>query len=182
MSRSRTRGRIRYPALSAGLALLAAGLIAGCTGDTGSETARGASRSPGRQVPPYWMEGVSVETVAQQLQVQIPASAGEAKAAYQKGFQDDGLLLTFVLPSDAVDGFLAGLKPQEPVAVRAVPFAGESTPVAPFAHLGLPEPDSLPGVRKAQVCAPCKGDLNALHVAVAQVDGERSRVYLKGID
>lgn len=178
---SRARRRIRYPALCASLTVtvLAAGLIAGCTGGASSGT-RGASHSPGRQVP-YWMEGVSVETVAQQLHVQIPASASEAKVAHQKGFQDDGLLLTFVLPSDAVDGFLAGLKPQEPVTARAVPFAGESTPVAPFAHLELPEPDSLPEVRKAQVCAPCKGDLNALHVAVAP-DGQRSRVYLKGID
>ncbi|WP_449484204.1 hypothetical protein [Streptomyces avidinii] len=122
---------------------------------------------------------MSVETVARQLRVEVPAEASEARAARQEGFQDEGLLLAFVLPSDVVDGFLAGLKP---VAARALPFAGERTPVAPFAHLGLPEPDSLPGVRKAQVCAPCEGELDALHVAVAQVDERLSRVYLKGVD
>lgn len=61
------------------------------------------TRSPGRQVP-YWMDGVTVESVAKTLQVQMPSTATDAKAAYQKGFQDDGLLLSFVLPTEAVEG------------------------------------------------------------------------------
>ncbi|MBV7246379.1 hypothetical protein [Streptomyces sp. MW-W600-10] len=87
-----------------------------------------------------------------------------------------------MVPSGDVDGFLAGMDPEEPVSERAVPFAGESVPAAPFARLGLPEPVDLPGIRTAQVCAPCDDDLNALHVAVAAIDGGRSRVYVKGVD
>lgn len=139
------------------------------------------TRSPGRQVP-YWMDGVTVESVAKTLQVQMPSTATDAKAAYQKGFQDDGLLLSFVLPTEAVEGFLTQLKPERPLRLREQPFVGEGKPTTPFSHLGLPEPDSLAGVREGVVCAPCKGDLNALEVAVARVDGHSSRVYLSGVD
>lgn len=128
-----------------------------------------------------WEEGVSAPAIAQRLGVRVPDVASDVRAGHRTG-QDDGLLLAFVVPSGDVDGFLAGLDPEEPVEERAVPFAGESVPAAPFARLGLPEPVGLPGVRTAQVCAPCDGDLNALHVAVAGIDGGRSRVYLKGVD
>ncbi|MFJ3975212.1 hypothetical protein [Streptomyces sp. NPDC090021] len=128
------------------------------------------------------MDGVTVESVARTLQVQMPSTATEAKAAYQKGFQDDGLILSFVLPTDAVDGFLTQLKPERPLRLREQPFVGEGKTTTPFSHLGLPEPDSLAGVREGVVCAPCKGDLNALEVSVARVDDDSSRVYLSGVD
>lgn len=138
-------------------------------------------RSPGPQVP-YWIDAATVESVAATLQVRIPPTATETKAAHQKGFQDDGLLLSFVLPADAVDGFLAQLQPERPLRLREQPFVGEGEATTPFAHLGLPEPDSLAGVREGTVCAPCKGDLNTLEVAVARVDEHKSRVYLSGVD
>lgn len=92
------------------------------------------------------------------------------------------MILSFVLPAEAVDSFLTQLKPEQPLRLRAQPFAAEATPATPFARLGLPEPDSLPKVREGQVCAPCKGDLNWLKVAVAQIDERSSRVYLRGVD
>lgn len=128
------------------------------------------------------MDGVTVESVARTLQVQVPSTATEAEAAHQKGFQDDGLLLSFVLPTDAVDGFLTQLKPERPLRLRQEPLVGEGKKTTPFSHLGLPEPDSLAGVREGVVCAPCKGDLNALEVAVARVDDHSIRVYLSGVD
>ncbi|MEV7441468.1 hypothetical protein AB0O22_09995 [Streptomyces sp. NPDC091204] len=67
------------------------------------------------------------------------------------------------------------LKPGQPLRLRAQPFAAEATPAAPFARLGLPEPDSLCNVREGQVFALCKGDLNWLDVAVAQIDERSSR-------
>ncbi|MFJ9108705.1 hypothetical protein [Streptomyces sp. NPDC102283] len=124
---------------------------------------------------------MSASAIARRLGVRVPGTATDVRAGHRKG-QDDGLLLAFVVPSGDVDGLLAGLDPQEPVEARSVPFAGESVPAAPFAQLGLPEPVGLPGVRTAQVCAPCDGDLDALHVAVAAIDGGRSRVHLKGVD
>ncbi|MFF9351573.1 hypothetical protein [Streptomyces sp. NPDC014734] len=158
----------------------AVGLTTGCAGPRDEEKPA-TGRSVERRVP-YWVGGMDSQTIAKRLGVRIPQDAVEVKAAYQKGFQDDGLLLAFVLPSGKVDEFLKELDPEEPVVTQEVPFAGEAVPVTPFAHLGLPEPDSLAGVRKAQVCAPCEDNLNALHVAVAALDGKRSRVYLKAID
>ncbi|MGW0365231.1 hypothetical protein [Streptomyces sp. NPDC002990] len=173
---SRSRWR---PALVGGVAVLT-GLVAGCSGTTGIGTPA-AERSPGRQVP-YWVDGVTVESVAKTLQVQMPSTATQAKAAYQKGFQDDGLLLSFVLPTDAVDGFVTQLKPERPLLLREQPFMGEGKPTTPFSHLGLPEPDALANVREGQVCAPCEDNLNWLKVAVARVDDHNSRVYLSGVD
>ncbi|MEU6755164.1 hypothetical protein [Streptomyces sp. NPDC046685] len=92
------------------------------------------------------------------------------------------MILSFVLPAEAVEPFLAQLKPEHPLRLREQPFAAEAEPATPFARLGLPEPDSLPKVREGQVCAPCKGDLNWLKVAVAQIDERSSRVYLRGVD
>ncbi|MFG3306686.1 hypothetical protein [Streptomyces wuyuanensis] len=54
--------------------------------------------------------------------------------------------------------------------------------MTPFSHLDLPEPESLPGVREGQVCAPCGGDLNSLAIAVHRLDGSESRVYLRAVD
>ncbi|MER5809730.1 hypothetical protein ABT143_16285 [Streptomyces sp. NPDC002033] len=175
-----TRVRTRRPLLVAGVGLLAV-LLVGCMGSTAEQGAQNVSRSPGRQVP-YWMDGATVESVAKALQVQLPSTATEAKAAYQKGFQDDGLLLSFVLPTGAVDGFLTQLKPERPLRLREQPFVGEGKTTTPFSHVGLPEPDSLAGVREGVVCAPCKGELNSLEVAVARIDDHSSRVYLSGVD
>ncbi|MCX4964125.1 hypothetical protein OHA98_04700 [Streptomyces sp. NBC_00654] len=128
------------------------------------------------------MDGVTVDSVAKTLQVQMPSTATEAKAAYQKGFQDDGLLLSFVLPTGAVDGFLTQLKPEQPLSLREQPLPRNTNSTTPFSHLGLPEPDLLAGVREGQVCAPCEDNLNWLKVAVAPVDDRTSRVYLSGVD
>ncbi|MEU8546363.1 hypothetical protein AB0C81_05075 [Streptomyces roseoverticillatus] len=168
-------------AVSGGCAAVLAGLVAGCGGATAHDGAKDAPRSPGRQVP-YWLDGATPSAVAQQLHVTVPATATEAKAAHQKGFQDDGLLLAFVLPSSEVDGFVARLAPERPLRTRQDPVAGAVKPTTPFAHLGLPEPETLPGVREGQVCAPCEGELNSLGVAVVRAGEGTSRVYLRGTD
>ncbi|MFF2193261.1 hypothetical protein [Streptomyces sp. NPDC058157] len=146
--------------------MLGAALVGGC--------GEGAAEPPG----PYWMEGVSADAVAQHLKVELPAVATAAKAARQRG-HDDLLLLSFVLPTSDVDGFLDGLAPEHPVR-QGIPFAGET---GLFDRLGLPDPVSAPGVRETQVCAPCvKRDLDFLQLAVAPVDGKSSRVYLRAVD
>lgn len=158
--------------LVGGVAVLA-GLVAGCAGAT-------ADRSSGRVT--HWVDGATVESVAGTLHVRLPGAATEAKAAYLEGLQDDGLIMAFVLPTGEVDEFVAQLKPENPLSLRERPLARNTNPSTPFSHLGLPEPDLLAGVREGQVCAPCRGDLNWLKVAVAQVDGRTSRVYLSGVD
>ncbi|MFF4366103.1 hypothetical protein [Streptomyces sp. NPDC001594] len=112
------------------------------------------------------------------MEVEVPVSATGVTAALRRG-HDDLLLLAFVMPAADVDGFIDGLAPEHPVR-QAVPFAGER---GLFDRLGLPEPVSAPGVRETQVCAPCvQRDLDFLQLAVAAVDGERSRVYLRAVD
>ncbi|MFD9079406.1 hypothetical protein [Streptomyces erythrochromogenes] len=166
--------------LCASLTMLV-GLGAGCSGTTDAADggSRGSSRTPERPQP-EWIEGTTVEGVVQRLRLQLPTTTSDARAAQQRHFQDDGLLLAFTVPTGDVDAFLTRLKPEQPVQPRKTPFAGESEPG--FAHLGLPEPDSLPDIRKAQVCAPCKDDVDQLHVAVTRLDDQNSRVYVKGID
>ncbi|MEU4355048.1 hypothetical protein [Streptomyces virginiae] len=177
MIRARRPGRA--PALAMAAVLLGA-LAAGCSGASG-----GSGREGGRSADPGtsdWVEGATAESIARTLHVEVPSTATQTAAAHRRGFQDDGLILSFVLPAEAVDSFLTQLKPEQPLRLREQPFAAEATPATPFARLGLPEPDSLPKVREGQVCAPCKGDLNWLKVAVAQIDERSSRIYLRGVD
>ncbi|WP_146228386.1 hypothetical protein [Streptomyces sp. CG 926] len=160
--------------------VLLGALAAGCSGTSGSSGREGGrSPDPGTS---EWVEGATAESIARTLHVEVPSTATHTAAAHRKGLQDDGLILSFVLPAEAVEPFLTQLKPEQPLRLRAQPFAAEATPATPFARLGLPEPDSLPKVREGQVCAPCKGDLNWLKIAVAQIDVRSSRVYLRGVD
>ncbi|MFJ3906980.1 hypothetical protein [Streptomyces vinaceus] len=81
-----------------------------------------------------------------------------------------------------MEGFLGQLRPERPLRLREQPWAAGGKPATPFAHLGLPEPESLANVREGQVCAPCGDELDWLKVAVAPVDDRTSRVYLRGAD
>lgn len=160
-------------------AVAVTGLVAGCSVSTGGG-APVAGRSSGQVA--HWVEGATVESVATALRVPLPKTAAEAKAARLDGFQDDSLIMAFVLPTGEVDGFVAGLKPEQPLRLREQPLAASTNKSAPFSQLGLADPDLLAGVRESQVCAPCAGDLNWLQVAVARVDERTSRVYLRGVD
>ncbi|MFD0355203.1 hypothetical protein ACFVHW_15915 [Streptomyces sp. NPDC127110] len=173
MIRPRRPRRARALGLAA---VLLGALAAGCSGVPGEA---GRSADTGFS---SWEEGATVDSVAQTLHVDVPPTATRTAAAHRRGHQDDGLILSFVLPAEAVDPFLAQLNPERPLRLREQPFIAEATPTTPFARLGLPEPDSLPHVREGQVCAPCEGDLNWLKVAVAQIDERSSRVYLRGVD
>ncbi|WMX44395.1 hypothetical protein RGF97_05350 [Streptomyces roseicoloratus] len=158
---------------------LTALLVAGCSGTAENRTPA-ADRSPG-QVS-HWVDTATVESVAETLHVQVPATATEAKAAHLAGLQDDGLIMAFVLPTAEVDDFVAQLKPEEPLSLREQPLARNTNPSTPFSHLGLPEPDLSAKVREGQVCAPCEDDLDWLKIAVTKVDAHTSRVYLSGAD
>ncbi|MFV0129224.1 hypothetical protein ACLGI4_16200 [Streptomyces sp. HMX112] len=136
----------------------------------------------GRREVPYWDERATPATVSERMGVTVPAGAADRRAAHQHGFQDDGLLLAFTLPTAEVDAFVRRLRPERDLRTREEPRRDPVAPATPFARLGLPEPDTLPRVLEGQVCAPCDGDLNALRVAVHQLGGDSSRVYLSAID
>ncbi|MFD8020818.1 hypothetical protein ACFV6G_10370 [Streptomyces lavendulae] len=167
------------PALTCTSLTLLAALAVGCSGTAAPREAGGGAPAGQRS---DWVEGTTVDSVAQRLHLPLPPTATDARAAHRNGFQGDDLLLSFVLPTPEVDAYLTQLKPERPLAPSEIPFAGESVPAAPFTHVGLPEPDSVPGIRKAQVCAPCANDIAQLHVAVAQLDAQTSRVYIKTVD
>ncbi|MEV5434806.1 hypothetical protein AB0K80_02055 [Streptomyces sp. NPDC052682] len=168
--------------------VLAVAVLAGCgTGSGGtdarSSTDAGSRSDSGGQRVPYWVKGVGFTRVAQDLGVTVPRTATQRLGARQKGFQDDVLLLAFVLPAGEVDGFVDGLDPEhQPVHRKRAAAPAGYEPTAPFAHLGLAEPETLDGVTAGQVCAPCDGELDSLDITVAPAGKDRSRIYLRGID
>ncbi|MEU3722994.1 hypothetical protein [Streptomyces sp. NPDC031705] len=158
--------RTRLGAFCGGLAV-AAGTVAGCTG------------GPAQQRVPYFKEGVTASAVAEHLRVALPATATDARAAHQVAHHDDSLLLSFVLPTGEVDAFVTQIQSENPVRTGSPIGTAERA----FAPLGLPEPATMPGVRGAQLCAPCmERDLDFLDLAVAPLDEKSSRVYLRAVD
>ncbi|MER7198071.1 MULTISPECIES: hypothetical protein [unclassified Streptomyces] len=157
------------------LCLSACVVLTACSGGT-------ARDADARTQVPHWKPGVTAADVGDQMHVRIPAEATDRHAAYQNGFQDDGLLLAFTVPTARVGAFLSGLAPEQELTHRAKPLAQTVKPTTPFAHLGLKEPETLADVRSGPVCAPCAGELNSLEVAVHPVDAQHSRVYLRGVD
>ncbi|MFE7128666.1 hypothetical protein [Streptomyces sp. NPDC057617] len=145
-------------------------------------TAAPADPADARRQVPDWAEDATPASVSRQLGVKIPAKASDRRAAYQNGFQDDGLLLAFTLPTPDVDAFIGELAPENALTQRDKPLQQSYAPTTPFSHLGLAEPETLPEVREGQVCAPCEGQLNSLQVAVHPLDDRNSRVYLRGVD
>ncbi|MFB7710621.1 hypothetical protein [Streptomyces sp. NPDC056105] len=161
-----------------GLAVFA--LITACSGG-GAGAGRDAGADTRRQVP-TWKSGVTPAEVGELMHVPMPDEATDRRGAYQNGFQDDGLLLAFTVPTARVDAYLVRLAPEQPLTHRAKALAQSVKPMTPFAHLGLKEPETLADVRGGPVCAPCAGELNSLEVAVHPIDARRSRVYLRGVD
>lgn len=67
---------------------------------------------------PHWENGVRFDQVAEELGITVPATATDRKGARQRGFQDDVLLLAFVLPDAGVAGFVDALAPENPLVHR----------------------------------------------------------------
>ena len=172
--------------LTAGaLCLAVSALLTACSGatDAGTGDGRVASREPdAREQVPNWKDGVTPAFVSRQMHVVIPGGATDRRAAYQNGFQDDGLLLAFTLRTTQVDALVTQLAPEHELTHRAKPLRHSVKPMTPFAHLGLDEPETLGNVRSGPVCAPCAGELNSLEVTVQPLDARTSRVYLRGVD
>ncbi|MFE4367469.1 hypothetical protein ACFRMN_04290 [Streptomyces sp. NPDC056835] len=163
-------------ALAPGVAVVLGTVLASCSAATTGDSvgARG-------QVP-SWAEDATPESVGKRLGVEVPATATDRRAAYQNGFQDDELLLAFSLSTPEADAFVTGLAPRIELTRRDKPLRKSVEPTAPFSHLGLAEPETLPDVREGQICAPCEGQLNSLRIAVHPLDDRVSRVYLRGVD
>ncbi|MFJ8846510.1 hypothetical protein ACIRFF_26835 [Streptomyces cyaneofuscatus] len=141
-----------------------------------------ADAADGRRQLPYWDEKATPGSVGAQLDIELPAKAADRRAAYQHGFQDDQLLLAFTLPTSKVDAFIEQLGPERELRQRDKPRPDPVTPTAPFSHLGLEDPETLPDVLEGRICSVCDGDPNALKIAVHQLDDSTSRIYLRGVN
>ncbi|WP_326574706.1 hypothetical protein OG889_06805 [Streptomyces sp. NBC_00481] len=172
----RTRAMRAVHALGVAALCLTGPALAACSATAGSDA---ADRS-GEVLD--WDDKATPATVSRQMNLDLPANATDKRAARQNGFQDDGLLLVFTLPTSGVDGFVERLGPESELRQRDEPRESVAKPMTPFSHLGLPEPESLPDVREGQVCAPCDGDLNSLAIAMHRLDDGKSRVYLRAVD
>ncbi|TDC67820.1 hypothetical protein [Streptomyces hainanensis] len=153
--------------------VLAVAALAGCSTGPADPTSRGV---------PAWRTDATPAGVGERLGVPIPPSATDRRAAHQDGFQDDVLLLVFTLPTAELTTFLPALAPEFELHQRREPLVQSLTPMAPFAHLDVPEPETLGDVREGQVCAPCEDQLDYLEIAVHPLDDQDSRVYLRGVD
>jgi hypothetical protein len=179
MTRTLHHSRAKRIVLAAGavVALCLTGpLLSACSGATESGAADRTSEVPG------WDETATPATVSRQMNIDLPSKAADIRAARQNGFQDDGLLLAFTLPTSGVNAFVEQLRPERELRQRDEPRKSVAKPMTPFSHLDLPEPESLPDVREGQVCAPCGGDLNSLAIAVHRLGDSESRVYLRAVD
>src|SRR5262245_1612629 len=131
-------------------AVLAAGLlVAGCSGGGGKQD---DDKGDGRF--PYWQKGAGAAEAAAFMKVRVPQGATGVKGAVQVNPQENIYLLSFVTEEKTAVQVAADLRSKEPLAS---PHSVRPPNQEQFEHLGLPEPETLKGVRWVGVCPPCEG-------------------------
>ncbi|WP_344633602.1 hypothetical protein [Streptomyces glaucosporus] len=106
-----------------------------------------------------WADGATPEWMSEVIGVEIPASATDRRAGYKIGSRLDTGLLAFTLPSNEAEKYLVALNPGGAVTVENLrPQPKDYKPAAAFAHLGLPEPETI---REARRGGFCDGDLDS---------------------
>ncbi|WP_329377250.1 hypothetical protein OG625_06640 [Streptomyces sp. NBC_01351] len=138
-----------------------------------------------RSVAPQWLEGVGGKEAAAYLRVQIPADAQDVKGAGADGWDADSYLLTFTVPHAEAEAIAADLRLDQPLKSYTPLPPKEHPSAVPFAHLGLPSPDTVPNARTGSVCPPCVGDkrrsmLQTIGITLQDLGGGITRVYLGG--
>lgn len=162
------------PVLAAAVAV--ALLVTSCSGSGGD-----GRQGPERSASQGWDEGAGAAEVAAFMRVTVPADATQTKGAVQVNPQEDVYLLSFVTTEKNAEDIAADLHAPEPLKARKKDFAPEGER---FGHLGLPEPQTLTGVRWAGVCPPCADDARRarvqwIEIYVQSLAPDRARVYLQ---
>ncbi|MEU5404101.1 hypothetical protein ABZ348_33005 [Streptomyces sp. NPDC005963] len=104
-----------------------------------------------------WTAGVTPAWTIELLGVSVPRAASDRRAAYKSGRVDTSLL-AFTLPSAAADGYLEALNPPGTTLIKNFnPEGKDYKPLAPFARLGLPEPETI--VTGMRLGGLCQGDV-----------------------
>ncbi|MEU4110073.1 hypothetical protein [Streptomyces sp. NPDC027717] len=99
----------------------------------------------------HWAEGVTPEWMSAHMGLDLPRSARSPQAAYETTSRFDTGLLTFTLTRAEAEEYLTRYRP-EGKWLMPMPSQQAKAP-HDFAHLNLPEPETLsPGMRHGDVC------------------------------
>ncbi|MDW6059943.1 hypothetical protein SAZ11_20485 [Streptomyces sp. FXJ1.4098] len=101
-----------------------------------------------------WKRGATPRWMSETMGLRIPAAAADGRAGYKTSSRYDIGILAFTLPSREADAYLSRLVPEdEEMVANLHPEQKGYEPMAPFAHLGLPEPETLvKGMRRIGFC------------------------------
>ncbi|MFE0042323.1 hypothetical protein [Streptomyces albireticuli] len=145
----------------------------------GSETTRAEGTG--------WKPGVTPGWVRERIGLGVPGAASDLRGGYKAGERYDVGILAFTLSSREADVYLS---PLNPAGTRMIPNLHPEgkgyRPAAPFAHVGLPEPETLvQGLRKGGFCP---GDVAAadgkdvaycVDLFAHEFEPGRTRVYVR---
>ncbi|MET9654731.1 hypothetical protein ABZZ44_31275 [Streptomyces sp. NPDC006460] len=91
-----------------------------------------------------WAAGATPAWTSERLGLPIPAGAADRRAGYKSGERYDTGLLSFTLPTREATAYLAPLTPKGTRLIRNTePRGADFSRADGFAHLGLPEPETL---------------------------------------
>jgi hypothetical protein len=106
-----------------------------------------------------WAEGATPAWVSDATGLRIPAEASDVRVSYYSGSRYGTAFMSFTLPDKKADSYLAQLTPAGSEMIANInPRPKDYAPTPGFAHLKLPEPESLTdGMRTIGVC---RGDVD----------------------
>ncbi|WP_328862148.1 hypothetical protein [Streptomyces sp. NBC_00306] len=91
-----------------------------------------------------WREGVTPAALSELIGIRIPEPATDRRAGHKIGERDDTGVLAFTLPTDDADAYTSRLFRKGTQMVGNLhPQDQDFRPPGGFAHLGLPEPETL---------------------------------------
>jgi hypothetical protein len=101
-----------------------------------------------------WPEGATPAWMSEEMGVRIPEAASDRRAGYKVGQRLDSGLLAFTLPSREATAYISRLVDGDPrMFPNDQPRQKGYSPADGFAHLGLPEPETLvAGMRTTSAC------------------------------
>ncbi|MEW2485889.1 hypothetical protein [Streptomyces sp. NPDC048411] len=129
----------------------------------------------------HWDKKAGATEASAFMNVAVPEGATQAKGAVQVNPQEDIYLLSFVTSEKNAEDIAEDLHSEVPLKAQKKDFAPEGER---FGHLGLPEPQTLKGVRSTGVCPPCVKDdrrkkVQWIDIYVQAFKDDQARVYLQ---
>ncbi|MFI6058536.1 hypothetical protein [Streptomyces sp. NPDC051286] len=150
-------------------------LLASCSGSDMNNRRAGEGRDW------HWDKKAGATEASAFMNVAVPEGATQAKGAVQVNPQEDIYLLSFVTSEKNAEDIAEDLHSEVPLKAQKKDFAPEGER---FGHLGLPEPQTLKGVRSTGVCPPCVKDdrrkkVQWIDIYVQAFKADQARVYLQ---